>query len=482
MALTLKIENESSLPDGGPLTVTVSGKRGIDIGRDKHLDWTLPDPTRVISGKHCEVRYQDGAYWLYDVSTNGTFVNRSDRRLQGPHRLRHGDRIEIGRYIISVTLDGEDAAAAAPSPADPRELWSPTGEVAPPISPKDLQPARQLRAQRPDFLDWAIDTPGAVPAERQGQPAPWDAPSRPDDFAWAQGPTPAPPPPDPTPPVPTPRRPGAAPADNPWGVPTFVSPEPPAPPPGQLPTPRPGEQPTTVNPAPPDALGPASVAPPFPPIAAPFSPTAPAPAPPQPTGAASPPVSADFVRRLAKGAGVPEEVFARRNPGELAEELGALMRLVVTDLKQLLTARAESKRAARSANQTMIQALENNPLKFAPTAEDALRIMFGPPTGSYLDARRTIEQSFKDLKIHQVKTYSAMQHAVRMLAEDLEPQAIEEMAEADRGLGAIIGSRKARLWDLYLARWDTMTSPHDDGMVDAFMLYFAECYDRGGGR
>ena len=53
MTLTLTIENETSLPDGGPLSVTIQGKRGIDIGRDSHLDWTLPDPTRFISSRHC---------------------------------------------------------------------------------------------------------------------------------------------------------------------------------------------------------------------------------------------------------------------------------------------------------------------------------------------------------------------------------------------------------------------------------------------
>ena len=98
MGLTLTIENETNLPDGGPLSLSVAGKRGLDIGRDTHLDWTLPDPTRVISGKHCEVRYRDGGYWLYDVSTNGTFLNGSDGRLKAPHRLRDGDRLSIGPY------------------------------------------------------------------------------------------------------------------------------------------------------------------------------------------------------------------------------------------------------------------------------------------------------------------------------------------------------------------------------------------------
>jgi len=110
MTLTLSIENETSLSDGGPLSVTVTGKRGIDIGRDNHLDWTLPDPSRSISSKHCEIRYHDGGYWLHDVSTNGTYINRNDRRVQGPHRLRNGDRVEIGHYIIAVKLDAEEEA------------------------------------------------------------------------------------------------------------------------------------------------------------------------------------------------------------------------------------------------------------------------------------------------------------------------------------------------------------------------------------
>ena len=46
MAVTLTIENETSLPDGGPLSYVIAGKRGIDIGRDSFLDWALPDPTK----------------------------------------------------------------------------------------------------------------------------------------------------------------------------------------------------------------------------------------------------------------------------------------------------------------------------------------------------------------------------------------------------------------------------------------------------
>src|SRR5437762_4147518 len=127
MPLNLRIETETSLPDGGPLGISVTGRRNIDIGRDSHLDWTLPDPTRFISSKHAEIRYKDGGYWLHDVSTNGTFLNGGDHRMQAPHRLRNGDRFTIGHYIIAVALDGDLAEAGPPpmahQPAGYQELW-----------------------------------------------------------------------------------------------------------------------------------------------------------------------------------------------------------------------------------------------------------------------------------------------------------------------------------------------------------------------
>jgi len=108
--------------------------------------------------------------------------------------------------------------------------------------------------------------------------------------------------------------------------------------------------------------------------------------------------------------------------------------------------------------------------------------MFAPSSSGYLDPRRTFEQSFRDLKLHEIKTYSAMQHALRMLVEDLDPEAIGKAADGGGGLGGIVGSRKARLWDTYLARWQAMNAPHEDGALGAFMLFFAEAYDRGGAR
>lgn len=455
MTLTLTIENLSTLPDGGPLSISVSGRRGIDIGRDQYLDWTLPDPDRTISGKHAEIRYRDGGYWLRDVSRNGTFLNRSPQRLQEAHRLRDGDRIEIGHYVILARVAGEVPEAAAPAAAavEPQDYWDPPGEAAPPIPSRDLRPPAALRPVRPDFIDWAVDLPGAAPApvRQPAREAPaWDAAPRASaqeqGMDWARA-SPAEPPP-PRPAMPSPRRPAEVAAHPPLDDASGFRPAPEAGNPWSVPEARPAPMP---------------------------APTLPPPAPPPARPA---PESDAFVRRFAAGLGVAPETLSWQDQGDLAEEAGLLLRLCAENLKQLLAARAESRRTVRAANQTIIQALDNNPLKFAPTVDDALRIMLGRPSSGYLDARHALEAGFRDLKTHQVKTYAAMQSALRLLLDDLSPEGVAASDEKDRGLGGLLGSRKARLWDLYATRWDALASSHDDGMVDAFMVFFADCYDK----
>ena len=460
MALTLTIENETSLPDGGPLSVTTSGGRGLDIGRDQHLDWALPDPSRAVSGRHCEIRFRDGGWWLRDISTNGTFVNGGEHRVQSPYRLQNDDRLEIGHYLIAVAIDEEAGQAldtAAPPPpytAQPDSLWAPSEEAAPPIPRRDLMPPSHARPVHAGFIDWATDipAPSAEPAPPPAQD--WAPPAaRTDDFAWAPlQPSPAPAQ-EPVVAMPTPRRPPASsPADaNPWDEPA-------------------------EDPVPPETPAEPPPVPAVPPPPAPAFPAEPAAQP----GAAAPISMGEFMQRFARGAGVSPQALATQDPGAFAEQLGGLMRLIAEELKGLLAARAETKRIARSTSPTMIQAQDNNPLKFSPTVDDALQLIFGQPRSGYLDARRAFDESFRDLKAHQIKTYSAMQHALKMLVEDLDPQAITEATAQDGGIGGLIGSRKAKMWEAYVARWDAKTAPYENGLVDAFMIYFAECYDRGG--
>jgi type VI secretion system protein ImpI len=134
MRITLQIENVDRLETGGQLSYSCAD-RGFDIGRHEHLDWSLPDPQRVISGKHCEVRFEDGQFILYDCSTNGTFLNGSQTRMDKAHVLRSGDRLMIGDYIIAVSLEAPSAyqaGSATPVATAQSHPWDAPQHSSPP--------------------------------------------------------------------------------------------------------------------------------------------------------------------------------------------------------------------------------------------------------------------------------------------------------------------------------------------------------------
>ncbi len=169
MTIRLRIDNVDRLPDGGPLHYEAR-LRGFEFGRDPHLDWSLPDPSRYISGRHCEIRYDNGGYWLYDVSRNGTFLNGASARVKSPHRLASGDRLQVGQYLISVEID--DVAAAdegavfdtgGPPGAGSDNIWD-TGTPAPaPMDRRQFAPPAQGR-RAPDFSEQFLDLPQMRPA------------------------------------------------------------------------------------------------------------------------------------------------------------------------------------------------------------------------------------------------------------------------------------------------------------------------------
>jgi type VI secretion system protein ImpI len=455
MELILQLVNETTLPDGGPVSCRVTGKRNIDIGRAAHLDWTLPDPTRFISSKHCEIRYRDGAYWLHDVSTNGTFLNGANDRMRAPHRLRNGDRFNVGHYIVAATLDGleetgDEGLGTPPSAAvssnqglwNDQQLWVSEGEVPAPIDPKVLRPPHNDAPVHPDFLDWAADVsdpshPSVADADLHPRPPTQPMPAQPSSFDWAEGPpSNTQTPPTSTSPLPSPRRPGW---DASESKASFEN------------------APIMAKPAPGAAVGGTPVS--------------------QELTAERESLAA-FLRQFAKSAGIPEDLLTQKDPDQLAQQIGRAIGLLAENLMQLLSARRQAKQLARSSSHTTIQPSDNNPLKFCPSAGDALRIMFGPKSVGYLDAHRAIAQGFEDLKAHQIKTYAAMQHALTCVIADLDPKTIERETNGGGGIGSLLQVRKAKLWDAYEARWQAKLGLKSSEAIDAFMRYFGEYYDR----
>ncbi len=114
--------DRKEIPVGAPL---------FRIGREAGCDLVIPESQ--VSRVHAEIRYQGGKYVLYDLSTNGTWVN--GRRMSRAHVLSRGDSIKVGEQVFefeceSVPLTPAERArlqraGAAPPGGEPTERVKP---------------------------------------------------------------------------------------------------------------------------------------------------------------------------------------------------------------------------------------------------------------------------------------------------------------------------------------------------------------------
>ena len=181
MTLTLQIENFHVLDDGGPVSILVP-ESGIQVGRRSGMNWVLPDASRYISGHHFDVSHDGTRWWLHDRSTNGTFLQGHRHRLDGPHALNHGDRFQVGQYVIVAMFDLPQGHAMTPGSLPEHRMDSPVDE---PVTddpwamgsvhdPIEVYPAEIVR-RGPDFARDFVPFPTTPPTAAVPPAAPTPA-------------------------------------------------------------------------------------------------------------------------------------------------------------------------------------------------------------------------------------------------------------------------------------------------------------------
>lgn len=93
-------------------------KDRVTIGRGSENDLTLPDPKRIVSSEHAELRREDRSYQLKDRgSKNFTYLHEQRLEAGELYELNDGDVFRIGYFKIEFTSTETDTdpSAAAPS-------------------------------------------------------------------------------------------------------------------------------------------------------------------------------------------------------------------------------------------------------------------------------------------------------------------------------------------------------------------------------
>ncbi|MGF6633654.1 type VI secretion system-associated FHA domain protein TagH [Paraburkholderia sp. MM6662-R1] len=470
--------------------------RDGSIGRSDECDWVLG--TEGVSRLHALVRYLNGMYFIEDRSTNGMSLNGAPLRKGDPAALKQGDRLQIDTFDVSVRLSGNGATepdpragsvdpgrtasfvAAAPAPAcapapAPAQNRGPLN-LSLLLAPRRATPAQEHAGEAEGLIPGVADgsAPGAsldplalfdVPSSYVDEPLPrvssapgWNhTPAAADRFR---------------PPQAEAARLGGPVLPEDWdasaslvaarsgqgrlepsedvsmttgGILALV----PAPSPTQVPPQNQTQSETPMHShASPDTT-PVVIA----------------------AAVAAPAVPAVPTAPLASAAPSPA--------GEDAPELMEMFHIAVDAMMDVLRARAELKNSFRLPA-TLIQRSENNPLKFAPTAQEAVMRLLAPPDGGFLRGNAALNDAADDIRNHQMAMLAGVRSAFQSLLAHFDPAKIER--EAEGSVRRLPLGGRPRHWERYKEQFEEVTSNPDECFRRLFGDEFARAYEEQLGR
>lgn len=480
MTVKLSFQSSGTIPGGvGPMQMPTGGS--LALGRGPANDVVLPDPERQLSKSHCVIEDHNGNVVVVDFSTNGTFLNYSKTPMgRGPTPINNGDILSIGTYELLVEITQEiappiaDAAAhgqvshgdagRAPDPLDLLNDAPPGGDflddlLGAPEGPKgpgqiktgdpinDLLPPLG-EDEDPFFAKSADGIPEDIGASQAAH-----NPSASDSFRPA---------------LPT----GPAVIPDDWDDDFLApskpeppkAPEPPAPPVEAAPPPPPPEPEPTPEPKP-------IVAEPEPAVEATATPAPAAPSP-APVVASGDQAAA---RAFLSALDVEELEIADEDLMATMTQMGGVMRMMITGLREILMTRTSIKSEFR-IEQTMISAGGNNPLKFSISPEQAIEALVKPKTRGYLQAETATAQALDDIKAHEVAMVSGMEAALKGVLAKLDPEVLGEEIETGGGLGGLLKGKKARYWETYEKMYGQISDQAENDFHELFSREFARAY------
>jgi type VI secretion system protein ImpI len=447
MNLVLEIvAREGQAPEGEPHKVF--GPEGGRIGRASDCDWVLPSP--YISRYHATICWIDGAFCIVSTGENGVALNDAQAGLpQLEHRaLKDGDRIFIDEYEIAVAISGveEGAAGAGDAAGAGAAVASTPGMVSPPVS----MPAPVSESVAVESDSVVIDFAATTPSLRTAFGLDPFRKSTPDMLAGERS-------------APLP--------DAAWnhssGLADHFAPPQLSPVAAALPE----DWDRTNLPAPPMAGVPAL---PTMRLKAPSSKSAP-----HGSGAGGPASTttssgASDLAAFLRGAGIEPDSLAP----EMAETLGRMLRSAVQGLIEALNTRADFRNQFRLPV-TRVKMSENNPLKFAVDAEDALAALLRKRAERYLGPLEAVEDGFDDIRTHHLAMVVGMRAGFESVLNRFDPRILAKEFDRRARRSSLWPMPAAmRYWRQYVDLFEALTGDAESAFQRLFGEDFAQAYER----
>jgi len=423
MAVTLHVTSYKNHALNDELSVTIN-EAGCTIGRASDNDFVLPDVELLISQRHAIIEFENGAYYLTDKSTNGTYINNAPEPIEKGKRIRlhDGDILTIGKYncafSMSISMNEQQTPVvdlphnemwkSPPLPANAHEnppSWKESYHepLVPPISPppsKGLDPAPEQDYFRPpDAIpeDWDVVTGKKLVIEQEvtldmSEPEKKPAPAQP-PYQNHEKPV--------------------------------VKPKPKA---------RRDTKKSTY-------------------------------------------LDQQALDAFLAGAGLtqveiePEAIISFMNTA------GQMMREITQGYRQILDSRTRTKDEFR-LGMTTIRPVENNPLKFSIDVEDALTRLLLPPSKGYLPPVEAIQEATDDIQAHQMALLAGLRAALSSLVALFDPEALEKDSQQVSAVDNLLPfTRKARYWELFKIRYRQAAADAENDFLHFLGDEFAIAYE-----
>jgi type VI secretion system FHA domain protein len=169
---------------------------------------------------------------------------------------------------------------------------------------------------------------------------------------------------------------------------------------------------------------------------------------------------------------------AREVGPEVAAQLGAIVRVVIQGMIEVLRARAEVKGNFRMPV-TSVRVVENNPLKFSLNADDALHNLFVKRNPGYLGPLDAFREGFEDIAFHELAMLAGIRAAYQSMVGKFNPAQLEETYTSNlRRTSVLPMGGRTKLWDMYCAQFGNIEKDSEASFQLLFGEEFAKAYHK----
>jgi len=468
MSLSVKVISYKRQPPLTPMSMSFD-REGGTIGRlpEPQNKFHLPDPDKYISRKHAIISYENGFYYLTDISTAGTFFTNKNMKVhQESTQLTDGDRLRIGDYELIVSITGSGGFDAPSFEASSREDASLFFNFDQDSGVNDDPSLGKITADD-DSFPWpsdGISGPGSKPlqAKELNEGSPLD-----ESFV----------PPDILPPKPRREIPldfdfrgligGTDQNGNVFPESDVADEDTPK---GQDEQWFPNREfnghhlSGAVDPSRGQGVGKTEREVPAKQTADRSTRDGSSKSQPRPSDAAD-----DLLSVFFKAAGVEDiSTLPVEKYPELMRTVGTLFRELIAGLMTILKGRSELKTQIR-VPVTILRPTENNPLKFSPGIDEALKLLLTENPSGFVDAVEAVREGYRDVMHHQLAITAGVQASLMNVLKRFDPRQFEKKFQE-----GIVIQKRAKCWDSYSQAYREIVK---EALENFFGEAFAQAYE-----